>query len=42
MVSSIDIKKRAKIIEKNNNLNYYEVLQRYMFERILERISVSE
>lgn len=42
MVSSIDIKKRAKIIEKNNNLNHYEVLQRYMFERILERISVSE
>lgn len=42
MVSSIDIKKIAKIIEKNNNLNHYEVLQRYMFERILERISVSE
>lgn len=42
MVSSADIKKRAKIIEKNNNLNHYEVLQRYMFERIIERISVSQ
>ena len=42
MVSSIDIKEKAKIIEKNHNLNHYEILQRYMFERILERISVSE
>ena len=42
MVSSIDIKEKAKIIEKNHNLNHYEILQRYMFERILERISVSD
>ena len=42
MVSSIDIKEKAKIIEKNYNLNHYEILQRYMFERILERISVSK
>ena len=42
MVSSIDIKEKAKDIEKNSNLNHYEVLQRYMFERILERISVSK
>lgn len=42
MVSSIDIKEKAKIIEKNHNLNHYEILQRYMFERILERISVSK
>lgn len=35
MVSSVDIKKRAKIIEKNNNLNHYEVLQRYMFEKVV-------
>lgn len=42
MVNSIDIKEKAKIIEKNHNLNHYEILQRYMFERILERISVSE
>ena len=42
MVSSIDIKEKAKNIEKNHNLNHYEILQRYMFERILERISVSK
>lgn len=42
MVSSIDIKEKAKDIEKNSNLNHYEVLQRYMFERMLERISVSK
>lgn len=42
MVSSIDIKEKAKIIEENHNLNHYEILQRYMFERILERISVSK
>lgn len=42
MVSSVEIKEKAKIIEKNCNLTHYEVLQRYMFERILERISVSK
>ncbi|MBO5183121.1 MAG: nucleotidyl transferase AbiEii/AbiGii toxin family protein [Bacilli bacterium] len=42
MVSSIHIKEKAKIIEKEHNLNHYEILQRYMFERILERISVSK
>ena len=42
MVSSIDIKEKAKTIEKSHNLNHYEILQRYMFERILERISVSK
>ena len=42
MVSNIDIKEKAKIIGKNYNLNHYEALQRYMFERILERISVSK
>ena len=41
MVSSIDIKRMAKEIEKEHNLNYYEILQRYMFERVLERISLS-
>lgn len=41
MVSSIDIKRIAKEIEKEHNLNYYEILQRYMFERVLERISLS-
>ena len=42
MGSNIDIKEKAKIIGKNYNLNHYEALQRYMFERILERISVSK
>lgn len=41
MVKSIDLKAKAKEIEKNHNLNHYEILQRFMFERILERISVS-
>lgn len=42
MVNSIDIKEKARDIEKTHNLNHYEILQRYMFERILERISVSK
>ena len=42
MVSSKDIKEKAKTIEKSHNLNHYEILQRYMFERIIERISVSK
>lgn len=41
MVKSIDLKSKAKEIERNHNLNHYEILQRFMFERILERISVS-
>ena len=36
------IKLKAKKLEDKYNLNYYESLQRFMFERILERISVSE
>ena len=35
------IKLKAKELEDKYNLNYYESLQRFMFERILERISVS-
>lgn len=35
-------KLKAKELEDKYNLNYYESLQRFMFERILERISVSE
>ena len=41
MVDITDIKRLAKEIENKYNLNYYEILQRYMFERVLERISVS-
>lgn len=42
MVNTIDIKEKVKDIEKTHNLSHYEILQRYMFERILERISVSK
>lgn len=42
MVSSTYIKEKAKDIERTYNLNHYEMLQRYMFERILERILVSK
>ena len=41
MVDITDIKRLAKEIENKYDLNYYEILQRYMFERVLERISVS-
>lgn len=41
MVDITDIKRLAKEIENKNDLNYYEILQRYMFERVLERISIS-
>lgn len=42
MVDFKTIKEKAKEIEKQHNLSYYEVLQIFMFERILERISVSK
>ena len=32
------IKLKAKELEDKYNINYYESLQRLMFERILERI----
>ena len=41
MVDITDIKRIAKEIENKYDLNYYEILQRYMFERVLERISLS-
>lgn len=42
MVDITEIKRLAKEIENKYDLNYYEILQRYMFERVLERISVSK
>lgn len=42
MVNSVEVKRIAKQIEKEKNVNYYDILQRYMFERILERISISK
>lgn len=41
MVKTKHIHEKAKEIEKKYNITYYEILQRFMFERILERISVS-
>lgn len=37
-----EVQVKSKEIEKKYNMTYYEVLQRFMFERILERISVSK
>lgn len=42
MVETDNFLIKAKEIEKKYNLGHYEVLQRFMFERILERISVSK
>lgn len=36
------IKLKARELEDKYDINYYESLQRFMFERILERISVSQ
>ena len=36
------IKLKAKELENKYNMNYYEALQRFMLERVLERISVSK
>ena len=41
MVSYKDIEIKAKELSRQKNIDYYELLQRFMFERILERISVS-
>jgi len=41
MVNSNEIRLKAKNVELKYNLTHYEVLQRFMFERILERISIS-
>lgn len=42
MVEEKIFKESINKVKKNYNLSYYEVLQRYMFERILERISLSK
>ena len=36
------IKLKAKELEQKYNLDHYEVLQGFMFDRILERISISK
>lgn len=42
MVGSDNFLIKAKELEQKYNLEHYEALQRFMFERILERISVSK
>ncbi len=42
MVDIADIKRLVKEIENKYDINYYEILQRYMLERVLERISASK
>ena len=42
MITFDELKEKSKLIESKYNLNHFEVLQRFMFERILERISISK
>lgn len=42
MVGYRDIESKAKSLSEERNIEYYELLQRFMFERILERISISK
>ena len=42
MVESDNFFTKIKEIEKKYKIDHYEVLQRFMFERILERISISD
>ena len=42
MVNAEFLKMKSKEIENKYNLDHFESLQRFMFERILERISVSK
>ena len=41
MITYKELNEKAKLIEKQCNLQHLEVYQRFMFERILERISIS-
>lgn len=42
MITYKELNAKAKEIEKNTGLQHLEIYQRFMFERILERISVSK
>ena len=42
MIKYKELKEKSKEIERKYKLNHYELLQRFMFERILERISASD
>ena len=41
MVKEMNLQEIAKSLEKKYGINHYEILQRYMFERVLERITIS-
>ena len=42
MIKYKELKQKSKELERKYQLNHYELLQRFMFERLLERISVSK
>lgn len=42
MISYKELNEKSKELENKYQLNHYELLQRFMFERLLERISVSK
>lgn len=42
MINYKELNDKAREIEKNTGLQHLEIYQRFMFERILERISVSD
>ena len=42
MISYKELNEKSKKLEHKYKLNHYELLQRFMFERLLERISVSK
>lgn len=42
MVDYKNVETKAKELSRERNIDYYELLQRFMFERILERISISK
>ena len=42
MIKYKELKEKSKELERKYKLNHYELLQRFMFERILERISCSK
>lgn len=42
MIKYKELKEKSKEMERKYKINHYELLQRFMFERILERISLSK
>ncbi len=42
MIKYKELKQKSKELERKYQLNHYELLQRFMFERILERIYAND